>query len=142
MAKKAADPFKSALTGALVLCLTVLLMIGISEGVKTSLLTTFLLAGAAGYQAVWDVALALHTPLMSVTNAISGMTLVKGLLLLQEAAEGDDSMAIRFLGWVAVLFSTSNIVGGFIVSQRMLSLFRKPGAVTTQPCSCCQVRSW
>jgi NAD(P) transhydrogenase len=133
VAKKTADPFNSALTGALVLCFMVLLMIGIGEGVKTSLLTTFLLAGAAGYQAVWGVAHALHTPLMSVTNAISGMTLVGGLLLLQEAAEGDDAMVVKFLGWVAVLFSTSNIVGGFIVSQRMLNLFKKPGAVDYSP---------
>ena len=49
------------------------------------MLSTFLLAGAAGYQAVWGVAHALHTPLMSVTNAISGMTAIGGLLLLDRA---------------------------------------------------------
>merc|ERR1719277_2062660 len=125
-AKKQADPLKGAIVSSLVLCLMILMMIGIGEGVKTSLLTTFLLAGAAGYQAVWGVAHALHTPLMSVTNAISGMTLVGGLLLLHEAEDSDvDNVSVKVLGWLAVLFSTSNIVGGFIVSQRMLNLFKK-----------------
>merc|ERR1719422_896704 len=124
--KKAPDPFKGACVGQFVLCIMVLLMLGIGEGVKTSLLTTFLLAGAAGYQAVWGVAHALHTPLMSVTNAISGMTLVGGMLLLHECAD-NDNVVPEILGWIAVLFSTTNIVGGFIVSQRMLNLFKKPG---------------
>merc|ERR1719203_2286708 len=123
-AKKAPDPFKGACVSSLVLTMMVLLMLGLGEGVKTSLLTTFLLAGAAGYQAVWGVAHALHTPLMSVTNAISGMTLVGGLLLLQEAAAGDDASAVKIL---AVAASAVNIIGGFVVSQRMLNLFKRPG---------------
>merc|ERR1719203_1033881 len=126
--KKAQDPFKGACVSSLVLTMMVLLMLGLGEGVKTSLLTTFLLAGAAGYQAVWGVAHALHTPLMSVTNAISGMTLVGGLLLIQESAvdsEGDDNHAVKILACIAILFSTANIVGGFLVSQRMLNLFKK-----------------
>jgi len=131
--KKKADPFKGAIAGSLVLTLMVLLMLGIGEGVKTSLLTTFLLAGAAGYQAVWGVAHALHTPLMSVTNAISGMTAVGGLLLIQESATGDDSTAVKILAAIAILFSTTNIVGGFIVSQRMLNLFKKAGAKDFSP---------
>jgi len=126
-AKKKADPFKGAVVGSFVLCVLILMMIGVGAGVDTSLLTTFLLAGAAGYQAVWGVAHALHTPLMSVTNAISGMTLVGGLLLLHDAEDADNALSVRILGWIAVLFSTSNIVGGFIVSQRMLNLFRKAG---------------
>jgi NAD(P) transhydrogenase len=126
--KTAADPFKAAVVGATVLTLTVLLMLGLGEGVKTSLLTTFLLAGAAGYQAVWGVAHALHTPLMSVTNAISGMTLVGGLLLLHESTSMEHAaLPVKVLAMVAILFSTTNIVGGFIVSQRMLNLFKKAG---------------
>jgi len=130
--KKEADPFKGAIVGSVVLTIMVLLMLGVGEGVKTSLLTTFLLAGAAGYQAVWGVAHSLHTPLMSVTNAISGMTLVGGLLLIQESAvdsEGDNDKAVKILACIAILFSTANIVGGFLVSQRMLNLFRKKGVV-------------
>jgi len=87
-------------------------------------LTTFLLAGAAGYQAVWGVAHALHTPLMSVTNAISGMTAVGGLLLM-ERSQGN--MFAQILAMVAVAFSAVNIFGGFVVSQRMLNLFKKQG---------------
>lgn len=70
----APNPKRAAAVGALVLTFGVSCMLALGEGVKSSLLTTFLLAGAAGYQAVWGVAHALHTPLMSVTNAISGMT--------------------------------------------------------------------
>jgi len=122
------NPLKGAVVSAVVLTILVLLMLGIGEGVKTSLLTTFLLAGAAGYQAVWGVAHALHTPLMSVTNAISGMTLVGGLLLLKESEKYEDSgTGVWLLAMIAVLVSTSNIVGGFIVSQRMLNLFKRKG---------------
>jgi len=87
-------------------------------------LTTFLLAGAAGYQAVWGVAHSLHTPLMSVTNAISGMTAVGGLLLMQRSTGQNAAM---YLAMTAVGASAVNIIGGFVVSQRMLNLFKKPG---------------
>merc|ERR1719422_2781644 len=110
--KKAPDPFRGACVGQFVLCIMVLLMLGIGEGVKTSLLTTFLLAGAAGYQAVWGVAHSLHTPLMSVTNAISGMTAVGGILLLQRT----DVLAARLLAMMAIAVSSVNIFGGFVVS--------------------------
>jgi len=122
--KKAASPKSAAMCGAFSLTIGLLCMVGLGEGVKTSLLTTFLLAGAAGYQAVWGVAHALHTPLMSVTNAISGMTAVGGLLLFPRLG---DNTAASALAWIAVLVSTTNIVGGFIVSQRMLNLFKKAG---------------
>jgi len=125
--KKEQTPLAGAATGAAVLTILVLILLGVGEGVKPSLLTTFLLAGGAGYQAVWGVAHALHTPLMSVTNAISGMTLAGGLLLIREAVDGDDAIQVRILAMIAILVSTSNIVGGFIVSQRMLNLFRKEG---------------
>lgn len=87
-----------------------------------SMITVFVLAGTAGYQAVWGVTPALHTPLMSVTNAISGITLVGGLLLLAEAT---DRLSYS-LAAIAVLASCVNIVGGFLVTARMLDMFRRP----------------
>jgi len=123
-AEAKANPLRAAVVGSLVLTFGIAAMLGLGEGVKTSLLTTFLLAGAAGYQAVWGVAHSLHTPLMSVTNAISGMTAVGGLLLMQRS---EVSSPARGLGMLAVGASAVNIVGGFIVSQRMLNLFKRPG---------------
>lgn len=116
-----ADPLRATIFGSLALTVGVCCMLGLGEGVKTSLLTTFLLAGAAGYQAVWGVAHALHTPLMSVTNAISGMTAIGGLLLMNRSSGTFDYA----LALVAVLVSSVNIIGGFVVSQRMLNLFKK-----------------
>ncbi|CAJ1358097.1 unnamed protein product [Effrenium voratum] len=123
--KKAAkaDPLKASLVSAFVLTFGICCLLAMGEGVKSSLLTTFLLAGAAGYQAVWGVAHALHTPLMSVTNAISGCTAIGGLLLLEKS----ESPVAYQLAALAVLVSSVNIFGGFVVSQRMLNLFKKPG---------------
>ena len=102
-----------------------------------SLLASFLLAGVAGYQAVWFVAHALHTPLMSVTNAISGMIAGGALLLLERSTknhvDGEPLELDQVLNtpWIlsalALLISAVNIIGGFVVSQRMLNLCRKPG---------------
>eukprot|EP00434_Breviolum_minutum_P002340 symbB.v1.2.002066.t1/scaffold76.1/size347525/15 len=117
------DPLKAAAVGAFSLTFGVCCLLAMGEGVKTSLLTTFLLAGAAGYQAVWGVAHALHTPLMSVTNAISGCTAIGGLLLMEKT----DSYFAWLLAALALLVSAVNIFGGFVVSQRMLDLFKKPG---------------
>jgi NAD(P) transhydrogenase len=84
---------------------------------------TFSLAGIAGYQAVFGVTHALHTPLMSVTNAISGLTAVGGLLILGHGG----GIAGQGLAHLAVGISSINIVGGFMVSKRMLDLFKRPG---------------
>ena len=95
---------------------------------SVSLLATFALAGLAGYQVVWGVAPALHSPLMAVTNAISGMTAVGGLLLLGQGGNSGlipDSPS-HWLGAVATVLSFINIVGGFLVSGKMLDLFRRP----------------
>lgn len=115
------SPLMAAVWSSLSLTIGVCFMLALGEGVKTSLLTTFLLAGAAGYQAVWGVAHSLHTPLMSVTNAISGMTAVGGLLLLERSS----SPVAQILAMIAVAVSAVNIMGGFVVSQRMLNLFKK-----------------
>jgi NAD(P) transhydrogenase subunit alpha len=83
--------------------------------------TVFVLAVFIGWQVVWNVTPALHTPLMSVTNAISGIILVGGLLL---GASGDNNLA-AWLGTIAVFVATINVFGGFLVTHRMLKMFRK-----------------
>lgn len=94
-----------------------------------NLLATFGLAGLAGYQVVWGVAPSLHSPLMAVTNAISGSTAIGGLLLL---ASGDHSGSLipdtpaHWMGALATTLSFVNIAGGFLVSGKMLDLFRRP----------------
>ena len=82
--------------------------------------TVFVLACVVGYYVVWNVSHSLHTPLMSVTNAISGIIVVGALLQI-----GSDSTLVKVLAFVAVLIATINIVGGFTVTQRMLKMFRK-----------------
>ncbi len=84
-------------------------------------LTVFLLACVVGWHVVWAVTPALHTPLMSVTNAISGIILIGGLLVLG----GVSSPLVIGLAAVAVLVSSINVAGGFLVTQRMLRMFRK-----------------
>lgn len=89
----------------------------------TSMVTTFGLAGIVGYHTVWGVTPALHSPLMSVTNAISGITAVGGLLLM-----GDELVPTNVtetLAASAALISFINIFGGFLVTQRMLELFKR-----------------
>lgn len=83
--------------------------------------TVFVLAVFVGYQVVWNVAPALHTPLMSVTNAISGIILVGGMLQIS----GPPDAIVTILAAVAVLVATINISGGFLVTQRMLRMFQK-----------------
>jgi NAD(P) transhydrogenase subunit alpha len=84
-------------------------------------LTIFLLACIVGWHVIWNVTPALHTPLMSVTNAISGIILVGGMLVMAGSGMG----AAAVLGAVAVLVATINVAGGFLVTQRMLRMFRK-----------------
>jgi len=82
--------------------------------------TVFVMAVFIGFQVVWNVTPALHTPLMSVTNAISGIIVVGGLL----AGSGELTSSV-IVAIVATLFATINIAGGFIVTRRMLAMFRK-----------------
>jgi NAD(P) transhydrogenase subunit alpha len=84
-------------------------------------LTVFVLACFVGWQVVWNVTPALHTPLMSVTNAISGIILVGGMLQLSGSLESPSLL----LGAAAVLLATINIAGGFLVTQRMLKMFQR-----------------
>lgn len=84
-------------------------------------LTVFVLAVFVGYHVVWRVTPALHSPLMGVTNAISSVIIV-GALIAAGPAEGNFS---QIMGFFAVTLAAVNIFGGFIVTQRMLSMFKK-----------------
>jgi H+-translocating NAD(P) transhydrogenase subunit alpha len=90
-------------------------------------LSIFVLAVFVGYYVVWSVTPALHTPLMSVTNAISSVIVVGALLAVGVALASNDSGPIwaRALGFVALMFASVNIFGGFLVTQRMLSMFHR-----------------
>jgi NAD(P) transhydrogenase subunit alpha len=87
----------------------------------------FVLAIFVGYYVVWSVTPALHTPLMSVTNAISSVIVVGALLAVGVALAGNDAGPIwaRVLGFVALSFASINIFGGFLVTQRMLGMYQK-----------------
>ena len=87
----------------------------------------FVLAVFIGYYVVWSVTPALHTPLMSVTNAISSVIVVGALLAVGVSLAGADSGPIwaRILGFIALSFASVNIFGGFLVTQRMLGMYKK-----------------
>lgn len=85
------------------------------------LFTVFVLAIFVGYYVVWNVTPALHSPLMSVTNAISSVIIV-GALIAAGPAEMNFS---KVMGFTAVVLASVNIFGGFVVSQRMLQMYRK-----------------
>ena len=84
------------------------------------LLTVFVLAVFVGGEIITKIPPTLHTPLMSGSNAISGITLVGAIL----AAGGDNGQTAGILGFVAVFFATMNVVGGFVVTNRMLAMFK------------------
>ena len=90
-------------------------------------LSIFVLAVFVGYYVVWSVTPALHTPLMSVTNAISSVIVVGALLAVGVTLVGSDGGPIvaRALGFVALVFASVNIFGGFLVTQRMLAMYQK-----------------
>ena len=100
----------------------ILLAIGYAAPASTlSHFTVFILAIFVGWQVIWNVKPALHTPLMSVTNAISGIILVGGMLQLS----GVNLSLTTVLGAIATLIAAINIAGGFLVTNRMLGMFRK-----------------
>ena len=90
------------------------------------LLFIFVLAAFLGYELIKKVPSQLHTPLMSGSNAISGITIV-GALILAGALEGQDlfSPLAKTMAFVAVIFATINVVGGFLVTGRMLKMFQR-----------------
>ena len=112
------------------LAIAALAMIGIGIGAPESFLshfTVFVLAIFVGWQVVWNVTPALHTPLMSVTNAISGIIVIGGMLHLGgQLVDGEIVFGwATALGVIAVLVASINIAGGFLVTRRMLAMFQK-----------------
>src|SRR6266702_244492 len=88
-------------------------------------LSIFVLAVFVGYFVVWSVTPALHTPLMSVTNAISSVIVVGALLAVGVPMISSGSGLARGFGFVALIFACVNIFGGFLVTQRMLAMYKK-----------------
>ena len=102
---------------------------GGSGGVAPAIyqLMVFVIAIFVGYYVVWSVTPALHTPLMSVTNAISSVIVVGALLAVGVALVGNDAGPLwaRVLGFVALVLASVNIFGGFLVTKRMLGMYQK-----------------
>ncbi|XP_029921089.1 NAD(P) transhydrogenase, mitochondrial [Myripristis murdjan] len=122
------SPFRATLTTASMYTggLATLLGLGLSapNAAFTQMVTTFGLAGIVGYHTVWGVTPALHSPLMSVTNAISGLTAVGGLSLMgggYAPASTAETLAV-----LATFISSVNIAGGFLVTKKMLDMFKRP----------------
>ena len=90
-------------------------------------ISIFVLAIFVGYYVVWSVTPALHTPLMSVTNAISSVIVVGALLAVSAPLDGEGGSGAlsKALGFVAIMLASVNIVGGFLVTHRMLSMYKK-----------------
>ncbi len=86
-------------------------------------LTVFVLACFVGYYVVWRVTPALHSPLMGITNAISSVIIVGALIAVGMSETGFS----KFMGFMAVTLASVNIFGGFIITRRMLSMFKKKG---------------
>jgi len=107
-----------------ILIVAVIAMIYVGTDVPESFLshfTVFVLACFVGWQVIWNVKPALHTPLMSVTNAISGIIIIGGILQISQP----EVNATTILGAAAVLLAAINVVGGFLVTNRMLAMFRR-----------------
>jgi NAD(P) transhydrogenase subunit alpha len=90
-----------------------------------SLLGIFVLAVFVGYYVVWNVTPALHTPLMSVTNAISSVIVVGALLAVGAGAIASGSTLAMIFGFIALVLASINIFGGFMVTSRMLAMYKK-----------------
>lgn len=86
--------------------------------------TIFVLAVFVGYHVVWNVTPALHTPLMAVTNAISGIIIVGAMLQVVDIG-GSELTVTSVLGTIGIFLASINIFGGFLVTQRMLDMFKK-----------------
>jgi H+-translocating NAD(P) transhydrogenase subunit alpha len=85
----------------------------------------FVIAIFVGYYVVWSVTAALHTPLMSVTNAISSVIVVGALLSVGVVAVNASSWLAKFFGFLALVMASINIFGGFMVTSRMLAMYKK-----------------
>ncbi len=120
---------------ALTFCLVALLILATSPAFAATeahptdpaifRLAIFVMAIFVGYYVVWSVTPALHTPLMSVTNAISSVIAVGALLATAVPAVEDASWTAKLFGFLALAMASVNIFGGFLVTQRMLSMYKK-----------------
>ncbi|MFW5825195.1 MAG: Re/Si-specific NAD(P)(+) transhydrogenase subunit alpha [Marinobacter sp.] len=122
--KKGPSPVKQAAGKIALLAVTALALYGVGAYAPESFLrhfTVFVLACFIGWQVIWNVTPSLHTPLMSVTNAISGIIVIGALLHLAQAEHG----AVGILSFVAVLIAMINVTGGFRVTHRMLKMFHR-----------------
>jgi len=91
-------------------------------------LSIFVLAIFVGYYVVWSVTPALHTPLMSVTNAISSVIVVGALLAVGVPLAADSNWMSKLFGFLALVLASVNIFGGFLVTQRMLAMYKRKDA--------------
>jgi NAD(P) transhydrogenase subunit alpha len=100
---------------------------GVGGAVDPSIyrLMVFVMAIFVGYYVVWSVTPALHTPLMSVTNAISSVIVVGALLAVGVEAVMSGTLAARIFGFLALAMASVNIFGGFLVTNRMLAMYKK-----------------
>ena len=98
------------------------------KSLSENIIGLFVLAVFVGFYVVWSVTPALHSPLMSVTNAISSVIIVGALI----AAGPSDLSFSKVMGFFAVALASINIFGGFIVTQRMLAMFKKKGGTKGQ----------
>ena len=122
-AKKDADR-RSLIGKSTLLVATVLALYGVGAYAPESFLqhfTVFVLACFIGWQVIWNVTPSLHTPLMSVTNAISGIIVIGAILHLAQA----ENLAVGIMAFFAVLIASINVGGGFRVTHRMLKMFRR-----------------
>ena len=88
-------------------------------------LIIFVLAIYVGYHVVWNVTPALHTPLMSVTNAISAVIIVGAIVAMGTESTGVSGVISKIVSFFALIFASINIFGGFLVTQRMLEMYKK-----------------
>ncbi len=127
--EKPKSPFQLKLNKSLVITAGMgsLLALGVAtpNPAFSTMVTTFSLSGIVGYYTVWGVSPALHSPLMSVTNAVSGITAVGGLLCMGGGYL--PATTAQALAASAALISSVNIFGGFLITKRMLDMFRRPG---------------
>lgn len=117
------DPRSRAITSLIGMGIAGILLIAIGSVAPASFMkhfTVFVLACFVGWQVIWNVTPALHTPLMSVTNAISGIILIGAMLQIDAS-----SQLAAWLAIIAVTIASINVAGGFLVTQRMLKMFRK-----------------
>jgi NAD(P) transhydrogenase subunit alpha len=115
---------KSLIGKVALLAVTVFALYGVGAHAPESFLshfTVFVLSCFIGWQVIWNVTPSLHTPLMSVTNAISGIIVIGAILHLAQA----ENFVVGILAFIAVLIASINIGGGFYVTHRMLKMFRK-----------------